>query len=168
MGVRKTGRPTGRTPADMRWEEVDAMIEAGVPGTEVSKVLGIHEDTLYRRVREEMGMTFTEYYQEMRSKGNRKLHTAQFDAAIEGNVSMLQWLGKWRLGQKDEDKEPPPPSRQEGAAETAMIAGCFDALVKNGLSRGDAIDLIGDVLAMLPVNTQAFRDALICDLQELS
>src|SRR5271157_5755430 len=37
--------------------------------------------------------------------GNMSLRRKQYETAMGGNVSMLQWLGKYRLKQKDDQQE---------------------------------------------------------------
>ena len=92
----------GRPEANINWDEVGYMLEAGCTGTEVAASIGIHPNTLYNRVKEEFNCDFSDYLQEKRSKGNQSLKIAQYEAAVKDkDRSMLIWLGKQRLDQKD-------------------------------------------------------------------
>jgi hypothetical protein len=95
---------SGRPQIQINWEEVDQYLIAGVAGTHIADTLGIHADTLYRRCQEIYKMNFTDYAAKKRQKGNSMLHYKQFKTAMNGNVSMLVWLGKQRLGQKEDPK----------------------------------------------------------------
>jgi len=87
------------------WHEVNKYIECGAKGTEVASALGMHPDTLYKRCNEEHGMVYTAYSAEKRKKGDLMLHAKQYQVAMSGNVSMLIWLGKQRLGQSDQPQD---------------------------------------------------------------
>lgn len=96
----------GRTRAIIDWDKVDHLIVTGSNGVQVAANLGICADTLYRHVESEKGMTFAAYFQEKRSKGDSILHNTQYEVAVKTkNPSMLIWLGKQRLGQRDRDEE---------------------------------------------------------------
>lgn len=108
----------GRKPVSIDWIRVERFIQAGCNGEEVASAIGIHADTLYRRMKEE-GIIgegtdyphFTAYYQSKRSHGDSLLKVKQFEMAMSGNIPMLIWLGKQRLGQSEKmemkhDNEP--------------------------------------------------------------
>lgn len=84
------------------WDKVDHLLKIGCPGTEVAGYLGMHPETLYRRVEEEKNMGFSAYLAEKRSKGKALIRAKQFDKAVnEGDTSLLIWLGKVSLDQKE-------------------------------------------------------------------
>ena len=89
----------------INWDEVDAMLYAGSPATEIADSLGIHRSNFYKRCIQEKGVDFTTYVQEKRSKGEALLRLAQYRKAIgktkEGDTALLIHLGKHRLGQID-------------------------------------------------------------------
>jgi len=88
------------------WKRVDEFLVAGAEGTEVAAYFGMHPDTFYRRVEEECKIGFTELMQQKRSKGHVLLRNAQLDKAINSKDStMLIWLGKQKLGQKESVNE---------------------------------------------------------------
>ncbi len=69
-------------------------------------------DTMFRRIKEEKGITFAEYYKQKSAAGKMSLRRKQFTAAMEGDKTLMVWLGKNWLGQTDktetEHKELPP------------------------------------------------------------
>jgi hypothetical protein len=88
------------------WEEVDKYLVAGCSGEQISAVVGCHSDTLYRRCVSEKEILFAEYAANKRQKGNSMLHAKQFQQAMKGDRGMLIWLGKQRLGQREEPQNP--------------------------------------------------------------
>jgi hypothetical protein len=73
---------------------------------EMAAVLDCSTKTLKRR--------FGPLIEKGRESGKTSLRRAQFKAAIGGNVTMLIWLGKQRLGQAD-DRGPKDADPQETA-----------------------------------------------------
>lgn len=98
-------RPTGRPRAEIDWKIVDDLLMAGCLGTEVAAFIGVYPDTLYNRCEEEKLTTFTAYLQQKKQSGDSLLKKAQFDKAIgntdKGDNTLLIWLGKVRLEQKE-------------------------------------------------------------------
>lgn len=94
--------PAGRPETKIDWKIVDDLLISGCTGMEVSSYLGIHHDTLYYRVQDEFKMNFTEYASKYRQKGEALLRHTQFKKAIkQSDNTMLIWLGKNRLGQRE-------------------------------------------------------------------
>jgi hypothetical protein len=93
--------PPHRPQIPIDWTLVDRWLEANCTGTEVAGMLGIHPDTLYNRCRQDKGVTFTIYSNEKKSKGDGQLKIKQYSEAMGGDRGMLIWLGKQRLGQKE-------------------------------------------------------------------
>lgn len=60
---------------------------------EIGAVLGCSADTLQRR--------YAAAIEKGRQEGCASLKRKQFELAMAGNATMLIWLGKQRLGQKD-------------------------------------------------------------------
>lgn len=84
------------------WERVDELLIKGCGGKEISGFLGIDDKTLYTRCVTERNMTFTEYRQMKKSKGDSLLRERQYDKAVlEGDTRMLIFLGKNRLKQTE-------------------------------------------------------------------
>ena len=89
-------------PVKIEWPKVYRMLQAGISGVQCAARLGIHENTLYQRCREELGIEFVALRQEKRAEGDALLYEKQYQIALdEGDKTMLIWLGKNRLDQKD-------------------------------------------------------------------
>jgi AraC-like DNA-binding protein len=78
---------------------------AGSPGTEVAAVFGMAADTFYDRVRKKFNINFTQYSTEKKATGEAMIRKQQLHKALgltkEGDNTLLIWLGKQRLGQKE-------------------------------------------------------------------
>jgi hypothetical protein len=87
------------------WLMVDKLLEGGCLGTEICTHFNMHHDTFYRRVEEKFNVSFTAYSAEKKRKGETNLRMAQYLKAIgetkKGDNTLLIWLGKQRLEQKD-------------------------------------------------------------------
>lgn len=93
-----------RPKANIDWNKVDRMLEAGCDGTEVAATIGIHPDTLYRACERENKIGFADYLATKRASGDRLLKVKQFEIAMTGDKTMLVWLGKQRLGQSEKSE----------------------------------------------------------------
>lgn len=101
----KTGPKGPSKPlSDDDFEKVIQMIRIQCTAQEICDVLGMSEDTLGRRIAErkiEDVKNFADLYKKHQGEGKASLRRAQWKAAQNGNPSMLIWLGKQMLGQKD-------------------------------------------------------------------
>lgn len=97
-----------RPEVTIDWKKVDELMIAGCLGTEVAAYFGIHPNTFYRRVEEHFDMSFSDYSSEKKSHGESLIRAAQYAKALglsdKGDNTLLIWLGKNRLGQRDADK----------------------------------------------------------------
>ncbi len=84
------------------WDRIDNFFICGASISQCAAGIGCSVATLERRCRSEKNAEIAQYHQEKREKGNLAIHQAQFEKAIkEKNPTMLIWLGKQRLGQKE-------------------------------------------------------------------
>ena len=113
---KKVKNPRSRPQIPIDWDYVDKLLISGCTGTEIASSIGCHHQTFYDRVQLEKGMLFTEYSQQKKEKGDTILRQAQFAKAAKGDNTMLIWLGKLRLGQRDPDKGDTFIISQEAAA----------------------------------------------------
>ena len=106
------------------WDKVDDLLEAGCLGTEVASRFHMHPDTLYRRIEEKYKMTFTAFQQQRRAQGESLIRHKQYQRALgltdTGDNTMLIWLGKNRLGQRNEDKLSIVTSEQQTTLDKTM------------------------------------------------
>ena len=71
-------------------------------GEECASILGMDYDTLNNRLKEDTSSGFSDYYAQKSAGGKVSLRRKQYQKAVEeGNPTMLIWLGKQWLGQKD-------------------------------------------------------------------
>lgn len=92
-----------RPEKEIDWKLVDTLLLAGCLGTEIAPNFDMHVKTFYYRVEEKYGMTFTAYSSEKKGKGEALLRKVQYDKALKGDNTMLVWLGKNRLKQRERD-----------------------------------------------------------------
>ena len=102
---KKTG-PKGPSKAmtDKDFDQLVSMIRIQCTRDEICEVLGMSDTTLTRRIAERKieGVTnFEALYKKHQGEGKASLRREQWKAAQSGNPTMLVWLGKQVLGQKD-------------------------------------------------------------------
>lgn len=102
---KQKAKKTGRPKIQINWEEFDKLCTMQCTLEEMASWFGCSEDTLERRCKEDKKLRFADYFKKRSSGGRISLRRSQFKAAIEGNVTMLIWLGKQYLGQKDKIEE---------------------------------------------------------------
>lgn len=83
------------------WKLLDSLVLWSAHAEYIADELGMSEDTLSKRIKEKTGLTFTEYRHKRKEKLRTTLSRKQYEVAMGGNVTMLIWLGKNELGQKD-------------------------------------------------------------------
>lgn len=92
---------TGRPKKTICIGSLNKLCEMQATLVEIAGFFNVSEDTIERRVRELTGVTFAEYYKKASSGGKISLRRAQYKAALGGNITMLIWLGKQILNQRD-------------------------------------------------------------------
>lgn len=103
---REDGMPTGGrmnlvlTDDGAKW--VQSEMAKGADVRELVIEIGVDARTLYN---ETNGPKFTRAVKEGAGLCNKRLRKAQVTAALNGNSTMLIWLGKNRLGQSDHPEE---------------------------------------------------------------
>jgi hypothetical protein len=86
-------------------DEIWKLAALGATMEEMSDWFGINRETLK--------YNFSDYIAKGRAELKRRLRSAQIKTALEGNATLLIWLGKQYLGQQDqptnnEDNQPLP------------------------------------------------------------
>lgn len=87
--------------AEIDWNEVGEYLKAQCSGVEIAEMIGIHENTLYNRCKDDLGLEFVAFSQQKKSEGRQSLKKRQYALAMSGDKTMLVWLGKQYLDQKD-------------------------------------------------------------------
>lgn len=90
------------------WKILDAILQFNPNSKMAAEILStsdghpsISHDTLERRIKAEKGMTYAEYKDIKMSRMKLNIAKKQYDTAMQGNVTMLIWLGKQYLGQAE-------------------------------------------------------------------
>ena len=108
----KMGRP--RIVVD--WEAAKKLAQLHCTGEEIAAFFDFSFDTLTRAVKREYKMTFAEWYKRYSANGKISLRRKQYEIALSGNCSMLIWLGKQLL----EQREHKAPVEEETKAEDLL------------------------------------------------
>ena len=90
-----------RSKSEIDWALVDDMLVAGCTGEEVAARIGMHADTLYRRVELDYNIGFAAYRQQKIAKGDQLLREKLYNKAKKGDTASLIFLAKVRLGMAD-------------------------------------------------------------------
>lgn len=105
-----------RHPKQIDWELVELMLEAGANQKQIAMAFNIHPETLRNQFKKEYDQDFSCYSASKLQYGDAVLLAAQYQKALKssspGNTQMLIYLGKVRLGQK-ENNEPIVPNHEE-------------------------------------------------------
>lgn len=94
---KKIGRPS----KEVNWDKLDAALQFGARMIDCRGLLDMDELTISKNIKLKYGLLFAEYRELKMSTMRAKLLQKQFDVAMQGNVTMLIWLGKQHLGQVD-------------------------------------------------------------------
>ena len=104
----------GRPKAIIDWDVVIAHIKAQCSAVGIASLFGISVDTLYNRCKEDNNIDYSVFSDQKKAEGKELLRKKQYDVAMEGDKTMLVWLGKQYLEQKEKTetdlhiKEIPP------------------------------------------------------------
>ncbi len=94
----KGGRPRIEMTEEM-YGKITGISTMQCPDEEVAAFLGMSYSTFKRRKAEDPRLV--EAIESGRDHGRQALRAAQWSKAIDGNVTMMIWLGKQYLGQSD-------------------------------------------------------------------
>lgn len=102
MAEKKPAKKMGRPRKTVDWEQFDKLCSLQCSGEEIAAFFGMCYETLNTVCKREKNATFLELFAEKRVHGKIALRRRQYQAAIEGNSTMLVWLGKNWLQQNDQ------------------------------------------------------------------
>jgi hypothetical protein len=91
----------GRPRIEINYGDLDKLCFMQATLREIAQWFECSEDTVERAIKRDKKVTFAEYFEQKRSRGRVSLRRKQWDVANTGNVTMLIWLGKQWLGQRD-------------------------------------------------------------------
>lgn len=104
MTKEKAKNKGGRPKYEIDYETLDDLCKIMCTGEEIASILNIDYDTLNKRLKEEKHGGFSDYYKKMSAKGKKSLRRVQYEQALDGNTTMMVWLGKQYLDQKDKQE----------------------------------------------------------------
>lgn len=116
------GDPQGGRPRkEIDIDQLRNMARIQCTAEECAGVFECSPDTLDRRLKEEGYGGFADFYKRYSDEGRASLRREQWKLAQKGNPTMLIWLGKQMLGQRDKvendhtssDGSMSPPTRIE-------------------------------------------------------
>ena len=93
--------------SDADWKFINQMLQAQCDGASIARQFGMHPEVFYDKVVAKYGdefdiSNFTEYQHIKRMQGLELLRNKQFELAMVGDRTMLVWLGKQLLKQRDQ------------------------------------------------------------------
>lgn len=84
---------------ELNYDAIDALLQFKTTKKFCADYLGISEDTIERRLKEDKGMTFTEYHELKMGRTGIKLQQKAIEQALKGNTTLmifcLKNLAKW-------------------------------------------------------------------------
>lgn len=92
-------RNAGRDPIEFDYDQIRKLARFMFTDEELAVALGCTRKTIQRRRQDDP--EFVQAIQEGHADGKKSLRAAQLSAAMKGNTTMLVWLGKQYLGQKE-------------------------------------------------------------------
>ena len=96
---RKQKRKAGQPMKAINLAAVERAAGIGCSRDEIAAVLGVARSTLYTRMASEPEIEAA--IERGADKGRARLRRLQWKGAVAGNATMLTWLGKQLLGQRD-------------------------------------------------------------------
>jgi len=88
----------------INWNDFDKLCNMQATQIEIASWFNVSVDTIENIVKREKHELFSEYYKKKSVKGKMALRRKQMEIAMEGNITMLIWLGKQSLGQTDKQE----------------------------------------------------------------
>jgi len=84
-------------------DKIDKLCHIQCTGEEIAGILDMDYDTLNRKLKQETGLKFTEYFKKKSAGRKASLRRRQF-AMSETSPTMAIWVGKQYLGQRDKQE----------------------------------------------------------------
>ena len=94
----------GRPRYEIDYKTLDSLCSILCTGEEIAAILAVDYEALNRALKRDKHGGFKEYYKKKSSTGKASLRRTQFKLAIDGNPTMLVWLGKQHLDQSDKSE----------------------------------------------------------------
>lgn len=98
---------TGRPKIQINQTEFEKLCAIWSTLEDIAGWFDCSPDTIERWCKRTYKATFADIYRQKAAKGNVSIRRKQFELAQQGNVALLIWLGKQKLGQRDVVDERP-------------------------------------------------------------
>jgi len=96
------GDPEGGRPVkEINMLEIEKLVSLQATARECASWFNVSEDTIDLRLKDAGYAGFTDFFKKHRGTGQISLRRKQFEVAMNGNPTMLVWLGKNWLDQTD-------------------------------------------------------------------
>lgn len=95
---------TGPKKKEVDWDLVSELCHIHCTQEEIVSVVGVCLETIETRCLEDNKIKFSEFYKQKRDGGKMSLRRMQYNNA-KTNPSLLIWLGKSWLGQRDKPED---------------------------------------------------------------
>jgi hypothetical protein len=89
----------GPKTIELNWDEFEKLCQIHCTLQEIAGWFKCSPDTIERRCMDSFGRTFREVHAEKSATGKISIRRKQYQLAMEGDKTMLVWLGKQVLGQ---------------------------------------------------------------------
>lgn len=105
MTTNKRKKKKGGAPKKLiDYSKLDKLCAIHCTGEECAAILEVDYDTLNNSLKSDGFGGFSDYFKKKSASGKMSLRRRQYTKAVdEGNPTMLIWLGKQWLGQKDSE-----------------------------------------------------------------
>lgn len=90
-----------RPRKEIDWPKFEALCRIHCTKDEICAVLDVDDRTLDRACKREKHHCFDVLWKSLASEGKASLRRKQMELALAGNPTMLIWMGKQQLGQRD-------------------------------------------------------------------
>jgi hypothetical protein len=95
---------TGRPKKELDIEQMKRLCELQCTAKEIASVMNCSVDHIEHTLQEKFGCRFSDFFDQNRGGGQVSLRRKQFQVAMDGNPTMLIWLGKNWLKQVDKQE----------------------------------------------------------------
>lgn len=101
----KGGDNMARPLKELDRKQFEALCSIWCTQEEICLILNVTDKTLNKWCKRTYKVSFSEIYKKFSSFGKMSLRRKQQEVALKGNVPMLIFLGKQKLGQRDNPEE---------------------------------------------------------------
>ncbi len=124
MSEEPVKEPFGRPKIELNWNEFNKLCYFQCTLWEIAAWFDCSEDTIERRVKEEHGVTFAEYFKHFSGKGKVSLRRKGFEMAMEGNSQVWKFFAQNFLDMND---------KQDVTVQTSIRTPETDAVINDAL-----------------------------------